>query len=243
MPRLVILQHLQREGPGLFSIIAREFGIDISVYRLDKSSQLPIISDIDSLLILGGPMSVMDRDKSKYLWIDNEINLIKQVLLKQIPFVGVCFGAQLLAYASGGNVETLITEEKRVNPEVGWSPVFPLHPQPDEPLLEYLKEPMQVLHWHEDRILLPKSASLLASSSRCREQLFRIGPNAYGLQFHAEIYGDMVEEWIREDSEFIYQAMGRDARSVLYEQQREFCLSSHRNRMDFLRGLFAQLFP
>ena len=41
--------------------------------------------------------------------------------------------------------------------------------------------PLYVLHWHQDRIVLPSKAKLLAVSSKCREQFFRIGKKAYGL--------------------------------------------------------------
>ena len=78
------------------------------------------------------------------------------------------------------------------------------------------------MHWHGDRILLPECAELLASSSRCEEQLFKIGPSAYGIQFHIEIENEMVYSWIKEDKKFIYSALGQYGHSFLKKQQAEY---------------------
>jgi GMP synthase (glutamine-hydrolysing) len=68
-----------------------------------------------------------------------------------------------------------------------------------------------VLHWQGDRIALPPCADLLASSLACPEQLFRLGTNAFGLQFHCELNAASLERWILEDPAFIHAALGAQA--------------------------------
>ena len=105
-------------------------------------------------------------------------------------------------------------------PEIGWSQIFIYKSNKDFKAL--FEDPFHVLHWHGDRILLPPSAELIASSNACKEQLFKIGPFAYGLQFHLEIEDEMVFKWINEDSDFIRSALGQNARFLLQEQQKKF---------------------
>ena len=63
----------------------------------------------------------------------------------------------------------------------------------------FLESPFHVPHWHGDRILLPNKAVLIASSARCKEQFFRIGNFAYGMQFHIESTEALIDRWIKED--------------------------------------------
>ena len=56
---------------------------------------------------------------------------------------------------------------------------------------------MEVFQWHEDQFDLPQGALLLARSKICPNQAFKIGKNAYGLQFHIEITPGMIESWVK----------------------------------------------
>ena len=138
------------------------------------------------------------------------------------------------------DVEPLCSSDSQALFEVGWSHIKRAEFLYDEPILKCFNEPFPVLHWHGDRIILPSSAILLASSTLCKEQFFRIGQNAYGLQFHAEIINEMVHKWIREDLDFIIQALGPNARLILLEQQKLFCNQSLETRLAFLNFLFMQ---
>ena len=82
---------------------------------------------------------------------------------------------------------------------------------------------------------------LIASSFRCKEQLFCIGSLAYGLQFHVEIDDEMIDKWITEDQKFISSALGADGQSILKKQQREFGHKTLAPRLEFLNILFDLL--
>ena len=106
MKRLLVLQHLEMEGPGLFYQIAKEREMIIEIIRPDLGDRLPKTNKDDLLLIMGGPMGVKDIGSIKYPWLKSEIDFIKSELKKKTRIVGVCLGAQLLANAAGGDVET-----------------------------------------------------------------------------------------------------------------------------------------
>ena len=242
MTRLFVVQHLDRETPGLFADLAQKHGMAFHVIRVDRGEPLPSLVKGDGLLVLGGPMGVGDLDNPAFPWLQDEVRLIQHSLVHQIPFVGVCLGAQLLAHAAGGGVEPLLGgEPPRPLAEVGWAPITSSLEAADQPLTASFIQPLDVLHWHGDRILLPKTATVIASSLRCREQMFRIGPCAYGLQFHVEVEDADVLRWISEDNDFICTALGENAANILLEQQRIYSSLSRPRRLKLLADLFAEL--
>ena len=105
--RLVVLQHLEIEGPGLFEQIAKERDLKIEIIRLDNKNALPQTKKGDLILIMGGPMGVKDIGSDRYPWLKLERDFIKKELENERPIIGVCLGAQLLASAAGGDVEIL----------------------------------------------------------------------------------------------------------------------------------------
>ena len=239
MRRLLVLQHLERERPGLFFKIAEERGFRVFTFRLDLGASLPKLKNGDLLLVLGGPMGIGDIGTMIYPWLTEEVCLIKDALNQGVGIIGVCLGAQLLAYAAGGDVEMLQDElSHRPLAEIGWDKIFPQSFENKCKLTEILSNPFHVLHWHGDRIILPNTAELIASSDRCKEQLFRIGSFAYGMQFHIEIDDDMVNTWIKEDKKFICSALGKDGQFILRQQQKEFVHKTLNSRIDFIHTLF-----
>jgi GMP synthase (glutamine-hydrolysing) len=242
MSRLLVLQHLERERPGLFVNLAEERGFRVCIFRLDLGDSLPELKNGDLLLVLGGPMGIRDIGTSTYPWLNEEVVLIKEALNQGIGLIGVCLGAQLLAYAAGGDVE-MLQEEVSTQPlaEIGWDNIFPQSLENNCKMTTLLGCSFPVLHWHGDRIILPNTAELIASSCRCKEQLFSIGSLAYGMQFHVEIDDEMVNRWISEDQKFISSALGADGQSILKQQQKEFGLKTLDTRLEFLNILFDLL--
>lgn len=213
MTCLVVLQHLEREGPGLFAAEALRRGWPIRTVRLDRDEPLPQLERHDLLLVLGGPMGVADLGDPAYPWLEREVALLRQALAQQQPLIGVCLGAQLLALAAGGSAVPLqVGKPPRPLREVGFGAIsWSVDPAADPAaaqLLQGLAASELVLHWHGDRCVLPPGAELLASSLHCREQAFRIGARAVGLQFHVEVQPDQLELWLDEDRDYVLGALG-----------------------------------
>ena len=240
MKRLLVLQHLKIEGPGLFEKFAKERDLKIEIIRLDKKDNLPQTEKGDLILIMGGPMGVKDIGSERYPWLKLERDFVKRELENKRPIIGVCLGAQLLASAAGGDVEILkYGLPPKALPEIGWSQIF-INKSNNE-FKELFEEPFHVLHWHGDRILLPNKAVLIAISVRCKEQFFRIGDFAYGLQFHIEATESMIEELIKEDKEFIYRALGLNGQKILREENRKYIDKTFLKRRLLISKLFNLL--
>ena len=238
--RLLVLQHLEIEGPGLFKKFAEERDLKIEIIRLDKKNNLPKTKEGDLILIMGGPMGVKDIGSDKYSWLKLERDFIRRELENKRPIIGVCLGAQLIASAAGGDVEILkYGYPPKELPEIGWSQIFIDKSNSDFKAM--FEDPFYVLHWHGDRILLPNKAVLIASSARCKEQFFRIGDYAYGLQFHIETTGAMINKWIKEDKEFVFKGLGSNGQEILREENKKYSDKTFLKRKLLIKKLFELL--
>jgi len=238
--RLLVLQHLEIEGPVLFKQFAEGRDLKIKIIRLDKKDNLPKTKKGDLILIMGGPMGVKDIGSDKYSWLKLEIDFIKKELENKRPIIGVCLGAQLLASAAGGDVEILkYGYPPKKLPEIGWSQIF--IDKSNKEFKAFFEDPFHVLHWHGDRILLPNKSVLIASSARCKEQFFRIGNFAYGLQFHIETTGGMINNWIKEDKEFVLKGLGLNGQEILKEENKKYIDKTFSKRKLLISKLFELL--
>lgn len=157
-----------------------------------RDGGLPLVGDISGLIVLGGAMGANDDVKHPFL---TELKrLIREVVTAGIPYLGICLGGQLLAAALGARVvanrwEELGTLTLRLT-EAGIS----------DPLFAGLEAEPTTFQWHHDSFDLPEAAVLLAESSACPHQAFRIGDSAWGLQFHPEVTEQIIRDWCRWDA-------------------------------------------
>lgn len=212
MAELMVIQHLEREGPGRFAAAAARRGWRMRICRPDQGEPLPAAEEEDqALLVLGGPMGVADLESGAHPWLAAEVELIRQRLQSRRPVLGICLGAQLLALAAGGTAVPLaVGQPPRPLREVGWGAVTWTVPPAQEPVLRGLAASTLMLHWHGDRIVLPPGATLLASTLHCPEQMFRLGRHGWGLQFHPEVSPEALEVWLREDEPYVVEALGAE---------------------------------
>jgi GMP synthase-like glutamine amidotransferase len=137
------------------------------------------------LVVLGGPQSATDDDVAPFR------QLLRDAVSAEVPTLGICLGAQLLAVAHGGRVE-----RNPEGPEVGAQLVAKRAAAATDPLFGALPITPDVIQWHFDAITtLPPGAVQLASSPLCEHQAFRLGRLAWGVQFHIETTPQMVREW------------------------------------------------
>jgi len=189
VPRAVVIQHLEPEGPVRIGDALATAGVDVAVVRTDRGEAVPAAVDgIDGLVVMGGPMSA--RSDDGFPSRSAELALLRAALAAGTPTLGVCLGAQLLAAAGGGSVEP------GTGLEVGWGTVTLTAAAADDPLLCGLGAELPVLHWHGETFTLPPGAVLLASSDRYPHQAVRLGAAAWGLQFHLEVDAAAVDRFV-----------------------------------------------
>jgi len=95
--RVLILQHIACEPPGIYEDILLERGGTLERVEIDAGQQLPDWQGFDAILAMGGPMSV--NDDRTLPWLTGEKQWIKDAVLAGKPYWGVCLGVQLLAAA------------------------------------------------------------------------------------------------------------------------------------------------
>lgn len=186
MPRVTCFQHIDCEGPGtLFNSFSAK-GVQVEVLKPFKGQEIPAHLG-DGLIVLGGPMGVYEE--KQFPWMTKELAAIRRCLDSSLPVLGVCLGSQMLAHAAGGQVF------RGAQPEVGWFPIELTHEGKGDPLLLGLPESFDAFHWHGDTFALPDTATRLAQSDLYRNQIFKVGRNAYGFQCHLEVTEAMAREW------------------------------------------------
>ncbi len=179
-PEVLVLQHISCENPGTISdaLSRARIGAKLVATWKDAVPQSPP-DGIAGVVIMGGPMGVYESDKFKYL--KDEMKLIESAVAQDIPVLGVCLGAQLMAGALAGDVKP------GPKKEIGWYPVQLDAGGTADPIFSKVPKKFMAFHWHGDRFELPKGAVRLAHSALTPNQAFRYGKSAYALQFHLEV--------------------------------------------------------
>ena len=179
---VTIVTHVPHEGPGAIGDYLLARGRRVVGCPVYLGSTVPAPGETDMVVLMGGPMSVNDRDRIP--WLEPELAAIARHLDAGTPMLGVCLGAQLLCASLGAEVS-------RSQPEVGWWPVEVLQPrdQTDPWFPVFSDQPARttVFHWHGETAQLPQSAVLRATSPACPNQAFTVGHSIAGLQFHLEM--------------------------------------------------------
>lgn len=169
--RLIIVQHHPVEGVGEIGTWAERHGIALEVHRADLG-ELPSAVHHPCVL-LGGPFAVNDPPD----WLQHERAWLRERIADDVPVLGICLGAQVLADALGGRIQPLDC------PETGWTRI------------DFADgSTLDALQWHEDSFTLPPGARSLASSEACPQQMFALGTHYLGIQFHPEWNAALVDE-------------------------------------------------
>lgn len=188
--KVLVFQHVAHEILGTLNPLLKEhkFRVRYINFERDPDSK-PSIEKYGGLIILGGYMGVYEADR--YTHIKVEMELIENALKKNIPILGICLGAQILAHVLGAPVR------KHTEREMGWCEIEMTEEGQNEKLFNHFKKKETIFQMHGDTFDIPKTAEHLASSKICHSQAFRYGDKVYGLQFHLEVDEAMIERWLK----------------------------------------------
>ena len=195
-----VITHVAFEDLGSFETILREAGFNIE-YLNAGSDDLGVVSakTDDLLIVLGGPISVNDIDE--YPFIKDELKILTARLAADMPTLGICLGAQLIARALGAKVYP------GQHKEIGWAPVKLTAAGSRSALRHLVGEEVRVLHWHGETFDMPEDAEHLATSELYPNQAFSYG-KTLALQFHPEITARGLEQWFIGHTVEIHQTDG-----------------------------------
>jgi GMP synthase (glutamine-hydrolysing) len=144
------------------------------------------LEDYAGILLGGGPFNSSDPEDEKssvQRRVERELAaLLDEVVARDFPFFGACYGIGTLGVRQGGIVDRTYAEPVSAV-EIALTPDGLA-----DPLLAGVPERFTAFVGHKEACrVLPPSAVLLASSATCPVQMFRVGRNVYATQFHPEL--------------------------------------------------------
>ena len=189
--RVLSITHGPTVPGGVFDDEVEARGHEIERWVVPMGGAPRTAVGYDAVMVFGGSMHP-DQDE-RYQWLAREADLLAEVLAEDVPVLGVCLGAQLVARAAGAAVGPASA------PEIGWHEIELTPAGLDDPVLGTLPSRTHAFQWHSYTYELPDGAVELARSDVCT-QAFRRG-RAWGIQFHAEVTRAMVEAWAADDAD------------------------------------------
>src|SRR4030043_2456754 len=181
---VLILKNIAAEGPGTIEDFLEKEDIPFSIVELGSGEITPPLEQYNTLIVMGGPVSVYEMDRYPQIMIATRI--IREAINRDMKVLGICLGSQMIAYCLGAEVYP--GPEK----EIGWLHIELTGDGLKDPLMRQLAihpavgdfwRKFKVFHWHGDTFDLPLEAVLLANSELYKNQAFRYGVIVYGFQF------------------------------------------------------------
>jgi GMP synthase-like glutamine amidotransferase len=188
--RVLALVHQDDAPAGTFGEVVAEHGHELSVASFVPGAGDEPSGDHDAVMIFGGSMQV-DQD-DRHPWLEPEREFVRGLIEREVPTLGICLGAQLIAQTAGARVGPAVI------PEVGWHEVDLTVEALDDPVLGGCPRRFAAYQGHSYGFALPPGATPLAHGQGDALQAYRIGEAVWGLQFHPEVTWQIVEPWIAE---------------------------------------------
>lgn len=185
--RALFISHEVDVAPGYLHEAATLHGFTVEVCDLWKGADLPGHDEHDLIVSLGATAAAYD---DAVPWLGPELELLREAAAAGTPVFGVCFGAQALARALGGQVH------RSSRPELGWHRIETYAPD--------VIAPGPWLEWHFDTLVPPSDAQVLARTD--------VGVQAWtrgrvlGVQFHPEVTPEIIDAWTRAAADEVVSA-------------------------------------
>jgi GMP synthase (glutamine-hydrolysing) len=181
----LIIVHQEHSNPGRVGELleARACVLDRRCPNLGD----PLPDDLApyrAAIVFGGPQSANDDHlpgiKAELDWLE------RTALPADLPLLGICLGAQMIARVLGAKVgphpDGLV--------EIGYHPVYPTATGQG-----YFDGPTMFYQWHRETFELPAGAKHLAHNDAFDAQAFLYAEQVYGIEFHPEMTLAMIDRW------------------------------------------------
>jgi GMP synthase (glutamine-hydrolysing) len=186
---LAVIQH-RASGAGVFADVIAAGGHELDEWVAIEGPPARPLSEYDAIMAFGGSQQA-DEDE-RFPWLRSVLEVRDEGLRRELPMLGVCLGAQLLARVAGGAVGPA----KRA--EWAWQTVELTDAGIEDPLFEGEPRTLEVFESHSYACELPPGAVALARNPVCL-QAFRVGERAWGVQWHPEVTAESVLIWGRQN--------------------------------------------
>jgi GMP synthase-like glutamine amidotransferase len=183
---VLVVVNQEDAGPGVFGDVLAERNAEVVEWRSDEGGAAPSLLGVDSVVVLGG--AAHPHQVKEFTWLERVKRLVREVLEFDVPTLGVCLGAELVAEALGAEMVRL------PQPEIGWFEITASPGAESDPVFGALPASFTAFQWHSYGTTCPLRAFELASGSG--------GPNAFrareawGIQFHPEVTSGIVGAWL-----------------------------------------------
>ena len=214
MAPILLVRNDAFETFGVAPAAFAEVGTQTRIWDAIDDEPAPQLGDVSGIVVFGSSYNVEHAEEHPF--IDRAAAMSLEAVSRGLPVLGVCFGAQLLAWALGGEVR------KAPVREIGFEPIRPSAGAATDPVLSIYDDGDHVFQWHMDTYELPDGAELLVTGDRVTNQAFRMDGPAWGVQFHLEIDAEEIELWLQEFSEEgdLKESWGKTPEDVRKEAKR-----------------------
>jgi GMP synthase-like glutamine amidotransferase len=165
-----------------------EIGQTTTVWDAIGGEPVPDLADASAVIVFGSAFNTEHADEQPFLYGVRDV--IQQTFAGELPYLGICFGAQALAWALGLSVH------RAPEREIGFVPIRRTSATAEDPLLDLLVDGDPAFQWHMDTFELPQDAVLLATNDTIANQALRLGDRTWATQFHFEVDRAEIESWI-----------------------------------------------
>ena len=197
---MLVIQHEAMTPAGLMTAWLAEQQASVDTLRIDEDARLVDPRKYDLVVSLGSELAAYD---DSIPWVSREVFFLEDAIEADVPVLGLCFGAQMLARVLGAEAH------RAEKPEIGWVRIETSQPDlvAEGPWFE----------WHFDTFTAPPGADVIARTD--------VGPQAYvagrnlGVQFHPEVTAEIIEGWMQ-GAERQLRAVGVNPKALLDDTRR-----------------------
>lgn len=187
--KVTVFRHTISHGVGTFGHALERTGCRyhyVDTFHEDISCFNALEPDL--LIVMGGAPGAYQDDL--YPFLRQEMDILEQRLARDLPTLGVCLGAQMMARVLGADVYPGTNGKEK-----GWFPIRVTEEGMNTPVRHLDQSLTMMAQWHGDTFDLPEGAVLLATGDLYENQIYSWGKNALGLQCHSEATPHIIKSW------------------------------------------------
>lgn len=218
---ILILLHQKTSQAGAVGAWLENRGYLLDIRHSLQGDKLPESLDKHAgVIVFGGHMSANDHI------VEKEVHWLDLVLERQLPYFGICLGAQMMIRQLGGEIKP----HKNGLVEIGYHTIKATNAGSDR--IE--KWPERCFQWHSEGFSLPAGATALATGERFPNQAFSYGENIFGVQFHPEITADIITRWST-SAEHMLTKKGAHIKERLLQDHHRYVVAQRQWLHDFMQ--------